>query len=301
MTEKKETNYVRRHYFSEQVFSDPGVFSDGLVAIKHLVDYKDEALHDHDFIEIVYVIDGKGVHFINGESFQVKSGDLLFVNYGCTHSFHVDERLIADNLMIKVEYFTKMLLSKDGIFSLLALTSFEEIQKGLNHNTSLVSFYGPEREKIALIFENIKDELSNDYLGKSDCLNSYINILLTDIFRKIFLPENQKNRLIPAEIVDHICAHCGEKLSLTDLSAQCFYAPSYFSRLFKKVYHMTLTEFIAEQRLKKCCELMRTTSLSMEEIIFECGFTDRTRFYAIFKRKYGCTPAEYRKNMSPDV
>lgn len=300
MQNKNESNAVKRHYFSEKVFNELGVCSDGLVAMKHLTDYKDEPLHDHDFIEIVYILSGKGVHFINGERFEVKSGDLLFINYGCSHAFTVEDSLIADNLMIKVDYFAKMLLSDDGIFSLLALSSFEEIQSGLNSNTSLVSFYGQEKEKISLIFKSIKEELSNDYLGKKDCLNSYIDILVTDIFRKIFLSENKNKELIPAEIVEHICEHCGEKISLSDLAKQCFYTPSYFSRLFKKVYRMTLTEFIAEQRLLKCCELITSTGLSIEDISAECGFTDRTRFYTLFKKKYGCTPAEYRNGKHSD-
>ena len=38
-------------------------------------------IHIHDFIEIVYICDGTGIHRINDVSYRVKKGDLLFINY----------------------------------------------------------------------------------------------------------------------------------------------------------------------------------------------------------------------------
>ena len=38
-----------RHYFAQKEFKD-----DNLVAIKRLTDNRDDKLHDHDFVEIVY-------------------------------------------------------------------------------------------------------------------------------------------------------------------------------------------------------------------------------------------------------
>ena len=90
------------HYKAEDHFQ-----SDAMVAIKRICDYKDEEIHNHDFIEIVYIIEGTGMHCINGEEFLVKAGDLLFINHGCTHAFYVNNKLIAYNLMISVDYFTE--------------------------------------------------------------------------------------------------------------------------------------------------------------------------------------------------
>lgn len=285
------------HYFAENEFQSEDVISGEMMALKQLADVKDEPLHDHDFVEIVYIHDGKGAHYVNGVEYPVQKGDILYINYGCTHSFKVYEKLIASNVMVKPDYFDKVLMNEENIFCLLALTSFEKIQSELDKAKPLVSFHGKEREEVRFILEKLEAELANNHVGKSSLLNSYMNILLTNIFRKILVSDNKDDEIIPTEIIEYIQMHCGEKLTLKTLSEQCFYNPAYFSRLFKKAYNMTLTDFIMEQRLKKSCDLLRNTELSIEEIVTQCGFTDKTGFYNRFKQAYGCTPGEYKKNL----
>ena len=277
------------HYKAEEEFQ-----SDAMVAIKKICDYRDEQIHDHDFVEILYVIEGTGRHCVDGEEFTVKAGDLLFINYGSTHAFFVDDKLVAYNLMIRVDYFTKNMIKDDNVFYMLALTSFEKIQHELNNRGPLVSFDYSERGDLANLFNNIEVELSQNQLGKSLILDSYINIILCKLFRKIFVKDSDKDLLIPQDILDYINEHFNEKISLSDLSQRCFYNPAYFSRLFKKAFNMSFTDYIMDIRLKHCCELLKNSDYTIDRIIEECGFSDRNTFYERFKNKYGCTPSEYR-------
>ena len=277
------------HYKAEEEFQ-----RNAMVAIKKICDYRGEEIHDHDFIEIVYVIEGTGRHCINGEEFSVKAGDLLFINYGCTHAFYLKDKLVAYNLMIRVDYFTENMIKDDNLFYMLALTSFEKIQHELNNKSPLVCFDYSERDNMYRLFENIEEELSKNELGKNLVLDSYINIILCKVFRKIFVKDNEKNNLIPQDILDYITEHFNEKISLSDLSQRCFYNPAYFSRLFKKTFNMSFTDYIMELRLKYCCDLLKNTDYAIEKIIKESGFSDRNTFYERFKNKYGCTPVEYR-------
>ena len=277
------------HYTAEQEFKD-----DSLVAIKKICDRKDEEIHDHDFVEIVYIIEGTGRHYINDEEFVIKAGDLLFVNYGCTHAFLVDDQLVAYNLMIRVDYFIKNMIKDNNLFYMLALTSFEKIQHELNDKSPLVFFDYSERDEIFNLFRNIETELSQEKLGKSSILDSYINIILCKVFRKIFMQNTRQELLIPQGIIDYISEHFNEKLSLGELSQKCFYSPAYFSRLFKKTFNMSFTDYIMDIRLKRCCELLKDSNYTIEKIMEECGFFDKNTFYERFKNKYGCTPSEYR-------
>lgn len=277
------------HYTAEQEFQD-----DSLVAIKKICDRKDEEIHDHDFVEMVYIIEGTGRHYINDEEFAIKAGNLLFVNYGCTHAFLVDDQLVAYNLMIRVDYFIKNMIKDNNLFYMLALTSFEKIQQELNDKSPLVFFDYSEREEIFNLFRNIEIELSKEELGKSSILDSYINIILCKVFRKIFMKNIRQELLIPQEIIDYISEHFNEKLSLGELSQKCFYSPAYFSRLFKKTFNMSFTDYIMDIRLKRCCELLKDSNYTIEKIMEECGFFDKNTFYERFKNKYGCTPSEYR-------
>jgi len=278
------------HYKADEEFK-----SNAMVAVKKICDYRDDQIHNHDFVEIVYVIEGTCKHSISGEEFTVKAGDLLFINYGCTHAFY-ENKMVAYNLMVRVEYFTKNMIKNDNLFYMLALTSFEKIQHELNDKSPLVSFDYSERDDMLRLFKNIEEEQSKNELAKSLILDSYINIILCKVFRKIFVKDNNKDLLIPQDILDYINEHFNEKISLSDLSQRCFYNPTYFSRLFKKAFNMSFTDYIMEVRLKRCSELLKNSDYTIDKIIEKCGFSDRNTFYERFKNKYGCTPSEYRNN-----
>ena len=244
--------------------------SDEMVEIKRIDDHRhDEEIHNHDFVEIVYIIEGAGRHCINDEEFEVKAGNLLFINYGCTHAFHVDGTLVAYNLMIRVDYFTEKMAKDDHLFYMLALTSFEKIQHELNDKSPLVFFDYSERDEILGLFRKVEEELSKNELGKSLILDSYINVILCKVFRKIFVRDGEKDLLIPQDILDYIAAHFNEKISLSDLAQRCFYNPTYFSRLFKKAFNMSFTDYVMELRLKHCCELLKNIDYTIERIIEE--------------------------------
>ncbi len=289
-------------YFAEKEFEAEYCHSNGEIALKTISDVCDEPLHEHDFVEIVFVTDGKGTHVVNDEEYPVKRGDCLYINHGCTHAFRVEGRLEAYNLMIKVDYFHKLMTSGDNIFTVLALTSMAKVQHELDRTSPLVSFHGEERAEIAMFFRLLERELCTEKVGKRALIDSYINAILTSMLRKIFVGDavDEEVDLIPERVLDYIKSHCDEKITLQSISEQCFYNPSYFSRLFKKIYNITLTEFILQQRLKKSCELLYESDLSVDQIAIKCGFGDKTAFYARFKAMCGCTPGAYRKrNKTP--
>ena len=44
-------------------------------------------LHRHDFIEIVYVISGQGIHIVGDSEYEISKGDLFVINYDTPHCF----------------------------------------------------------------------------------------------------------------------------------------------------------------------------------------------------------------------
>lgn len=54
-------------------------------------------------------------------------------------------------------------------------------------------------------------------------------------------------------------------------------------------------QLITDARMKRSAELLGTTGLTVEEIMFKVGYDNRSTFYTNFKKTYGCTPKEYRE------
>ncbi|TXJ23606.1 MAG: hybrid sensor histidine kinase/response regulator [Chitinophagaceae bacterium] len=65
-------------------------------------------------------------------------------------------------------------------------------------------------------------------------------------------------------------------------------------RKIKTISGMTPAEFIRNIRLQKAAELLATTRLTVSEIFFQTGFNNQSYFFREFKKKYQCSPNEYR-------
>lgn len=66
-------------------------------------------------------------------------------------------------------------------------------------------------------------------------------------------------------------------------------------RKFKDITDQSLTELIKEFRFDLVEKLLISTNLSIDEIIFKTGFSNRGNFFRLFARKYGCTPKSFRE------
>ena len=68
-----------------------------------------------------------------------------------------------------------------------------------------------------------------------------------------------------------------------------------FYRRLEAAEGVALTELITNCRVVKAADLLVKTKLTIDEIVFQAGFTNRSTFYRAFSKKYGCTPTAYRK------
>lgn len=66
-------------------------------------------------------------------------------------------------------------------------------------------------------------------------------------------------------------------------------------RRLEGILNQTPSHIIKEYRLAKAEQLLTTTKLSIDEIIYKAGFVNRGTFFKCFAAKYGCTPKIYRK------
>ena len=65
-------------------------------------------------------------------------------------------------------------------------------------------------------------------------------------------------------------------------------------RKFKEIIDKTPSEFVRGIRLEYAAKLLRTTKLTVSEIMFKCGFSNKSYFYREFLKQYGVSPKDYR-------
>ena len=87
-----------------------------------------------------------------------------------------------------------------------------------------------------------------------------------------------------------------EPIKLKDLSDIAGVSQNQLIRDFKKVYGMTPMRFLLNCRLQYAKNLLDTTEMEITEIAFASGFMDSGYFSKMFRRKYGITPTDWKKN-----
>lgn len=248
-----------------------------------------EAIHTHDFIEFVYVFGGQAHQTVNGTTFDVSRGDLIFINRGSTHAFEPDGKFHYYNICFAPEEGDAAL--PETAFSMLQLTVFESLRQGNESGT--VSFSGAERDEIEALLLSMHSEYKKGESFKRAVLESYMSILLVKILRKTASPNVGKQDW--RGLTDYIDSNLGSDLSLSALSQKYFYNSSYFSRAFKERFGVSLTEYIGKRRVETAIKLLGETELTVEEIALKVGFSSKSSFYRAFTKMTGRSPSEYRR------
>lgn len=253
-------------------------------------------LHTHDFIEIVYVVAGNVTQTVDGASYEMRRGDIAFLNYGCTHTFSASPSFSYINLCFSPELLGNSIITPQNAFSLLALTSFNEIR---GENTSgKISFSAAEREQIETVLFSMLREYEEKAAGWSTVTEHYLGILLTLMLRRTELSVAEPDcDLVWQELSDFIDENLTAQLSLPMLAGKCFYHPAYFSRIFKERFGASPIEYITQRRLERAVLLLEAGGLTIDEVSAQAGFSDRRNFYHAFSKQFGVTPSEYRAKM----
>jgi len=66
-------------------------------------------------------------------------------------------------------------------------------------------------------------------------------------------------------------------------------------RHFKSLQMIPPNEYIREQKLLLAARLLRTSTLTIQEIMYQSGFNSRAHFYKEFKARFEMAPKDYRK------
>ncbi|MBQ9796201.1 MAG: helix-turn-helix domain-containing protein [Clostridia bacterium] len=256
---------------------------------------KEMPLHEHDFIEIIYITDGNADQTINGETYRVRRGDLLFINYGSTHSFLPCDKFSFVNICFKPEVLAESVVTAENAFAVLQLTAFEEIRRAADED-GMVSFRGAEREEIEFVLRAMQSEYREKKHDWKTVLKSYMNVLISYILRKLVDDGGaQEEQDVWRALSDYIDSNLDADLTLDALAGKCFYNPSYFSRAFKKKFNMPLSEYLNRKKIERAMTLAREGTLSDEEIAGRVGFSYKSSFYRVFQRVRGVSFSEYKK------
>lgn len=258
-----------------------------------VVRLKSRRPHIHREIELGLVLEGGLLVREGCKSWELKKDDCYLINSMEAHDFSAD----GEDTLILVAQISPMLpepFLKDAA------------QRRFCVVPPLSAFFAEgsaERQEL----REILFELARRYLHPSEgsalfCyyLVARLLVLLNQrlptetMSRREYASMSRQTERIVA-ITDFIDRHFQEKLLLEDIAAKHGLTMSYVSHLFKDALGISFQEYVKERRFEHALFLLSSTDRSVLEICVESGFSDLRYMTGMFRRKFGCTPKEYRK------
>lgn len=96
-------------------------------------------------------------------------------------------------------------------------------------------------------------------------------------------------------VFEYIEKNLDSDLPLATIADIAFFSPFHFHRVFKAITGETLNEYITRRRAEKAALELLHKDIAVSEIFLKYGFADNSSFTRTFKKFYGVSPTEFRK------
>ena len=135
-------------------------------------------------------------------------------------------------------------------------------------------------------------------LNAAATLDSRLNQIVgaTNLLRTMFDPSPRTRadeRMARARA--YIETHFAEPLCLDDLAARYGMAAQRFSHCFARVHRVRPMNLLISLRLEQAMRLLQT-DMRVKDVAHAVGYDDPLYFSRLFKRHYGCSPSEARRD-----
>lgn len=256
--------------------------------------------HTHNYVEVVYMCSGQTTHLVNGSRVELATGELLFLSQNATQEiFPAGENDIAVNFIILPEFFDRS-LDMIGADNNLIRTFLTDCLRNSTGQVSYLHFKVADVLPIQNLVENLIWMLLHRQPNKRSMNQTTMGLLFLHLINftdKVEIGRDHLDQEITFAVLSYIEEHYrdGELSALADDLKLDLY---WLSRLIKNTTQKTYTELLQEKRLNQAAWLLRTTTLSITDIGLDVGYSNFSYFYRIFRQKFGCSPKEYRKNLS---
>ena len=243
-----------------------------------------------------FVADGSGVLEIQRKPYLLKKGDLAIVNSGVSYRSRFDQNTLR-YYMLKFDCTQEH--ADVGSDNPADRPCDFDPQKILSH----MDFEDAPRfsefcilsnmEHIEKLLRMIFDEERKKLIGWRAVANSLLAEILTQALRAD-TGYSDSSRL--KEVLDYLQSNYNAPISNAEIAAKFGYHPNYLSNLFVKITGRSMHQYLISLRIAHAAELLETSQIPVAQIATMCGFENSSKFSTMFKKEFGRTPTQYRKN-----
>lgn len=258
----------------------------------HMHTYDYEAIcHWHPDIEFLHIYSGSMDYFVNGKIVHINEGECIFVNSRRLHYGFSKEKINS--------YFFCAIVSP-SVFPEHISVANSYMQFKFNSNAVDYLVLHPDvpaehkaMQTIETYYKEIQNETPNplELLSLGCKIYAEIGDLIPDVVEDKGAKHEQYAFL---NMTSYIHTHFAERISLDDIAAAGAMCRSKCCQMFQQQINQTPNNYLTQYRVAKSCEMLKKTTISINEISMQCGFQNPSYFANVFQKLTGQTPRKYR-------
>lgn len=236
------------------------------------------ALHWHERLEIIHVIEGEGMIDIDFQEYHIHAQDLVIVPPSALHSVR--------------GYNHQLITSQTVVFTLDCLPIHKTYEPVIHP--------GMPGYKEMLLLMNFIFQISAERPEKTELLfqgylTALYGLLKFHNYERLVTNCSAASSQHIKDVIYYIHTHYQEKISIDTLAETAGYSKYYFVRYFSRYVGCTCSQYIQSIRLEKAKKMLKSTNLSISDISESTGFESVSYFIKIFRKQEGETPLQYRR------
>lgn len=228
--------------------------------------------HSHKCYELVYYFSGRGYCRIANKKYEYQENTCVIVPPNVSHNdvHGTDCDLACLGFTIENKDFPVLQGSFPDVNGKIRAYLSEIDAEFKDRKTDFMEVIGNLLKNILLEIKRSSGAYPQRSTGHEDIIHQVLNYIdeyfLTDITRE-------------------------------QLAAISQYSYDRFRHIFKNVMNVSPKQYIFNKRLEHSKMLLATTTLSVTEIAFQCGFSSTSHYIQAFKQATNITPSQHRKQL----
>jgi len=248
-------------------------------------------LHRHTHYELIYILHGAGMHYLNGQQYSYQADDIFLCSPRDAHRFAIAEPTRFCLLKLNLSF----LLAANGTFALV-----QPLFEG-DETPAPFAFDAATRAYLRSQVEFCMREFAQRQFLYANTIHASVLSILVLLAR-----ERRQQQALPGQataadalvpsIIHYLHAHLRvpPALAVGAIAAHFHLSPGYIGQYFRRHTGHTLKAFIQKSRIRAIQLQLEFSDKTVSQLAFEYGYADESHLTKAFRAQLAQTPTLYR-------
>jgi len=248
--------------------------------------------HCHENWELHYITAGKGLLITENKNFELAAGTLFITGPGNIHAQISDEEEQMEEYGIRINLVKKRKNTHENSVMNQVLSAIEDCrfiftEYDFDCAHLIEEMIAEYRNSEAAARERMFCLLMSLLIPTSRCISLANTALLADSAKSI-------DRHI---IIENYMRQYKQDITVDELAQMLYISQRQLRRIIRESYNSTMSQQKNKLRIDEARRFLEDESLSIAEISEMMGFSSQSYFSKCFKKIYGISPSDYRKQL----